>query len=539
MFLSVLRSLKSESSTALIDSSNMKRWKTQLRALWEKAALRRQEKAVTESAHEAISDSEVKLKLAMEAACVGYWEIDLATGRVILSANTEQMFGLAPGCVTTLGEIMALVHPDDRERIQSQMHGSSEALGGDLLEFRILRPDGTVRWIAIRGQALLGPARVLGIALDTTDRKRSEERLQNTLEEVRRLKESTEAENVYLRQEVSEVHRFGEIVGSSNAISQVLKQAEQVALTDTTVLIMGETGTGKELLARAVHARSRRNDRPLVKLNCASLPASLVESELFGHEKGAFTGATSKRVGRFELADKGTIFLDEIGELSLDLQSKLLRVLQEGEFERVGSSRTIKVNVRVIAATNRDLHRAMREKLVREDLYFRLNVYPIHMPPLRQRKEDIALLARTFLNETGRRLGRSFSGVPQRVIEALQQYDWPGNIRELQNVIERAAVISNGPTLELPERWAFLSRRTSMLDYAVSEDSTLAQAQEQDVGIVTLKQLERNYIIRVLQRTHWRIEGVQGAASLLGLNPSTLRSRMLRLGIQRSEKTLA
>jgi PAS domain S-box-containing protein len=462
----------------------------------------------------------------MEAASVGYWETDLATGKVVWSESMERILGMPPGGGdSTLAAFIERVHPDDRGELQSHARHCVDTLGTDQLEFRIVRPDGTVRWIASRGQALADSeghaARVLGMAVDITDRKHVEETLQKTLEEVRRLKENTEAENIYLRQEVSEVYRFGEIVSGSDAICAVLKQAEQVALTDTSVLITGETGTGKELLARAVHARSKRNDRPLVKLNCASLPASLVESELFGHEKGAFTGATNKRIGRFELADNGTIFLDEIGELPLELQAKLLRVLQEGEFERVGSSRTTKVNVRVIAATNRDLRRAVREKSFREDLYFRLNVYPINMPPLRQRKEDIGLLAMAFLNETSRRLGRSFGGLPQKVIEALQQYDWPGNVRELQNVVERAAVISTGTVLELPEGWQALKGE---------------QPTERDDRSVTLKELERDHIVRVLQRTHWRIEGGRGAAAILGINPSTLRSRMQKLGIQRSER---
>jgi PAS domain S-box-containing protein len=473
---------------------------------------------------------------------VGYWESDLATGRVTWSESMERMLGLpAGGGTSTFEAFVALVHPEDREELKSRAQRCSQTLNSDQLEFRIVRPDGTVRWIVSRGQALAGPegraARVLGMALDITERKHSEEMLQATLEEVRRLKERTEAENVYLRQEVSEVHRFGEIVGNSQVITRVLKQAEQVASTDTTVLILGETGTGKELLARAVHSRSRRSDRPLVKLNCASLPASLMESELFGHEKGAFTGATARRVGRFELANNGTIFLDEIGEIPLELQSKLLRVLQEGEFERVGSSRTIKVNVRVIAASNRDLRRAAREGTFREDLYYRLSVYPIDMPPLRHRKEDIGPLARTFLSETGRRLGRSFGSLPQSVIEALRQYDWPGNVRELQNVLERAAVVSNGPLLDLPEGWASLWAAD-----AATGTSALSAPKPGDIvgsDSVTLRQVEREHIIRVLRRTHWRIEGSRGAATLLGLNPSTLRSRMQKLGIQRSEKILS
>jgi transcriptional regulator with GAF, ATPase, and Fis domain len=296
-----------------------------------------------------------------------------------------------------------------------------------------------------------------------------------------------------------------------------------VASTDTTVLILGETGTGKELLARAIHARSKRSDRPLLKVNCAALPGSLIESELFGHEKGAFTGAATKRVGRFELADGATIFLDEIGDLPLELQVKLLRVLQEGEFERLGSSKTIKVDVRVITATNRDLRRAMAERKFREDLYYRLNVYPISLPPLRERKEDIAPLAADFLAEAGRRLGRPFDSIPQQVLEQLQNYRWPGNVRELQNVIERAALVSPGRSLRLPEGWA------PAHEAIVSSTKRNGSRTE---GL-TLEELERQHVLQVLRQTHWRIEGTHGAAALLGINPSTLRSRMHKLGIRR------
>ena len=293
----------------------------------------------------------------------------------------------------------------------------------------------------------------LAVTHDITDRKRAEEELKKALAEVKRLKERLEAENVYLRSEVSGVHRYGEILGESKGIEKVLEQVERVARTDMTVLVLGETGTGKELVARLVHEKSGRRERPLVKVNCSALPGELIESELFGHERGAFTGAVSKQVGRFELADGGTIFLDEVGELPLRLQSKLLRVLQEGEFERVGSGKTIKVDVRVIAATNRNLSEAAQRGRFRTDLYYRLNVYPIEIPPLRERREDIGILAEVFLQEAGRRLGKSFGKIPSEVIEALQGYSWPGNVRELENVIGRATVTSTAPSLQLPEGW--------------------------------------------------------------------------------------
>ena len=286
--------------------------------------------------------------------------------------------------------------------------------------------------------------------------RESDEELKQALTEVERLKERLEAENVYLRREVSEAYRDREIIGRSGGVLKVLQQVNQVAGTDMTVLVLGETGTGKELVARAVHGQSERRERPLVKVNCSALPGELIESELFGHEKGAFTGATGRQVGRFELADGGTIFLDEVGDLPLKLQAKLLRVLQEGEFERLGSGKTIKVDVRVIAATNRDLLQAVQRGRFRVDLYYRLNVYPIRLPPLREREEDIGLLAGVFLREASRRLGRLFEPISEEVLAALKRYEWPGNVRELQNVIERAAVVSIGRRLQLPEGWGVL-----------------------------------------------------------------------------------
>jgi formate hydrogenlyase transcriptional activator len=334
-------------------------------------------------------------------------------------------------------------------------------------------------------------------------------------EEMAALKARFQAEAVYLQEEIKTEHNFEEIIGQSAPLRQLLRKVEQVAPAESTVLIHGETGTGKELLARAVHDRSRRKDRPLVKVNCGSIPAGLVESELFGHEKGAFTGATQRRVGRFELANGGTIFLDEVTELPLDTQVKLLRVLQEGEFERVGSSHTIKVDVRVIAATNRDLDAIVKNGAFRSDLYFRLNVFPLQVPPLRDRKDDIPLLVSFFLSKFGKKLGKELRGVGQKSMDALVAYGWPGNIRELHNVIERAVVLANGPIVQVDE---------SM----VRTDSA---AQESDLE--TLEDVERKHIIRALTETQWVIHGKKGAAEILGINPSTLRSRMEKLGIKR------
>ena len=370
--------------------------------------------------------------------------------------------------------------------------------------------------------------------------RESDEELKQALTEVERLKERLEAENLYLRREVSEAYRDREIIGRSEGVRKVLQQVNQVAGTDMTVLVLGETGTGKELVARAVHGQSERRERPLVKVNCSALPGELIESELFGHEKGAFTGATGRQVGRFELADGGTIFLDEVGDLPLKLQAKLLRVLQEGEFERLGSGKTIKVDVRVIAATNRNLVEGMQRGNFRPDLYYRLNVYPIRLPPLRERREDIGLLAGVFLREASRRLGRLFEPISEEVLAALKRYEWPGNVRELQNVIERAAVVSIGHRLQLPEGWA-----SSEVWKATPGSVPLVGAEQlhKNDGPPSqegsLDKVGRNYILQILQQTGWRVEGPKGAARILGLNPSTLRSRMLKLGIRRPIRSRA
>ena len=338
-------------------------------------------------------------------------------------------------------------------------------------------------------------------------------------EEVRRLRDRLEAENVYLQEEIKTEYNFEEIIGQSAPVRQLLRKVEQVALTETSVLIQGETGTGKELLARAVHSLSPRKEHPLVKVNCGAIPMGLVESELFGHEKGAFTGALQQRAGRFELANGGTIFLDEVSELPLDTQTKLLRVLQEGEFERVGSSKAIKVNVRVIAATNRDLKQAIKDGSFRSDLFYRLNVFPLTVPTLRERQSDIPLLVTFFLSRYAQRLGKQIQGVTKETMDRLTEYAWPGNIRELQNLIERAVVLAEGAVIRIDE---------SMLGV-----ETLAE----DRGLQPLEDVERSHILRVLAETNWIIHGSQGAASTLRINPSTLRSRMQKLGIRKPDRS--
>jgi formate hydrogenlyase transcriptional activator len=349
------------------------------------------------------------------------------------------------------------------------------------------------------------------ILANAMHRQRAEAELLAQLAEIRQLQARLEAENVYLREEVAPTSGFADIVGRSPALQTVLARVAQVAPTPTTVLLLGETGTGKELLARAIHDRSPRRASTLVKVNCAALPPTLIESELFGHEKGAFTGATATRSGRFELADGGTLFLDEIAELPLDLQPKLLRVLQEGEFERVGGIRTLKVDVRVIAATNRDLVEAMGERRFRDDLYYRVATFPIHVPPLRERREDIPLLVWSIIERRQVALGRRIDTVPKRVMDVLTHYDWPGNVRELENVIERALILSPGSVLRLVEPLAARMRPTPD----------------------RLDENEREHILRILERCRWRINGEGNAAAVLGLKPSTLRTRMQKLGIRR------
>ncbi len=340
----------------------------------------------------------------------------------------------------------------------------------------------------------------------------------------------------YLKEEIKDIHNFGEIIGRSQVLLDVLQDVQQVAVTDATVLILGETGTGKELFARAIHQNSRRQKKPFIKVNCAAIPAALIESEFFGHEQGAFTGATKKRDGRFTLADGGTIFLDEIGELPLDLQSKLLRVLQEGEFEPVGSSKTKKVDVRVIAATNRDLSKSVQEGEFREDLYYRLNVFPITLPPLRERGDDVILLATAFAQHFSKKNGLVIQPLTEDCIRCLKAYDWPGNIRELQNVIERAVITArNGKlnfTRALPDVSNSVSKIPSKNDTA-SESIAESESSQPIRTMEEIQQLERENILRALEATHWRVSGENGAAQLLGMNPSTLSSRMKALQIKR------
>jgi transcriptional regulator with GAF, ATPase, and Fis domain len=328
------------------------------------------------------------------------------------------------------------------------------------------------------------------------------------------MKDQLEAENIYFRQENKMKHRFENILGQSDGLKYVLYRAEQVAPANTTVLILGETGTGKELIAAAIHNMSPRKDQPLITVNCAALPANLIESELFGREKGAFTGADTRRVGRFEVAHGSTLCLDEIGELPLEVQAKLLRVIQHNEFERLGSSQTVKVDIRLVATTNRNLEEEVRKGRFRQDLYYRLNVFPITVPPLRQRKDDIPVLVEHFIDKFNKKTGKRIETVSKDTLNTLREYDWPGNVRELESIIERAVILCPGPVLQLADK---LETSPPLISSALR----------------TLEETERSQILKILSETKWRIEGKDGAAAILGIHPSTLRARMRKDGIRR------
>jgi formate hydrogenlyase transcriptional activator len=381
-------------------------------------------------------------------------------------------------------------------------------------ESKDLRKDGSMFMAEIRGTEFLYKEKkhVLSLIRDITQRKKAEETLHRAFEEMNRLKEQLETENKFLREEMEVKYQYEEIVGHSDAIVNAFKQIERVADTDTTVFLLGETGTGKELFARAIHNLSARKNRPMVKVNCAALPGTLIESELFGKEKGAFTGADATQIGRFEAADGGTIFLDEITEVPPAIQVKLLRVLQECQFERLGSTRTITVDVRVIAASNRDITGALQNGNFREDLYYRLNVFPVLVPPLRNRREDIPDLVWSFVKTFEKTLGKRIDKVHPKGMMELQQHSWPGNIRELRNVVERAMILCNGPILQLMPPTAS-SRHLS--------------------ANLTLAEVEKRHILEVLEKTGWRVRGKQCAAEILGLKPTTLDYRIKKLGIPR------
>lgn len=475
------------------------------------------------TAEDSLKDSRKRLSYLLEATTEGTFDWNVRTGEVYYSPRLIQSLGYSldevPGSVSFWESI---VHPDDMPRVQKALQ---EHFDGKTkiyeVEDRLRKKSGEYRWNFARGKVVERdadgrPLRMVGIDTDITERKLKEKELQNAYAEIKRLKERAEAENIYLREEIKSEQGFEEIVGEGDALRYVLYRISQVAPTDMTVLIRGETGTGKGQIAYAVHKASMRKEKPLIHVNCAALPENLIESEMFGREKGAFTGAEARQLGRFEIAHQGTIFLDEIGELPLSLQAKLLRVIEDGQFERLGSPHSVKVDVRIIASTNRNLEEDIKKGRFREDLFYRLNVFPITVPPLRQRGEDILLLALHFLGKFRAKYGRKITKIPKPAMDALQRYPWPGNVRELANVIERAVITSHGPVLELAEK----------IDSA-------SGMQEREPKHGNLIEVERDHIVKVLEKTGWKIEGVRGSAQLLGMNPSTLRARMKKLGIKR------
>jgi PAS domain S-box-containing protein len=460
---------------------------------------------------EALRHSEQQLRALFEFSPDAIVASD-QEGRITqTNAQVESFFGYARG--ELLGQSVEILvperfrrtHPAHRKDYSDRARIRQMGIG---LELYGRRKDGSEFPVDI----MLGPVETpegrmaLSVIRDLTDKRKAEEALQRS-----------EREKQYLEEELNTESRFEDIIGESVGLKRVLKHVETVAATDVTVLILGETGTGKEVIARTIHQLSARNQRTLVKLNCAAIPAGLLESELFGHERGAFTGAVDRKIGRLELAHEGTLFLDEIGDLPLELQPKILRALQEREFERLGSSRTIPVNVRLVAATNRDLTKMVADKEFRSDLYYRLKVFPITLPPLRERREDIPLLVNYFVDKHSRRLDRKIETIPSETMRVLTRWDWPGNIRELENFIERAVILTKGPIL-----------RASLSELKLPEETISAQDS-------TLEATEREHILRMLRESKGKIAGPQGAAARLGLKRTTLNSKLKKLGIERSD----
>jgi PAS domain S-box-containing protein len=470
-------------------------------------------------AKEALRESEERYLLALESSTEGLWDWDLLSDTVFYSKRFREILGVSlEEFPDTVESFRSRLHPEDADATRTAIERHLKERVPLNVEYRLLTKSGTYLWFSARGQAVwdaVGNAvRMSGWIQDITERKQAELNAKAAISEIKQLKDKLEAERAYLQEEIKLEYNYEAIVGQSDGLNYVLYKVEQIAPSDTTVLVLGETGTGKELVARAIHGLSPRKDRVLVKVNCATLPSTLMESELFGHEKGAFTGSHARQLGRFEVANGATLFLDEIGELTLELQSKLLRVIQDGELERLGSSHTIKVDVRVIAATNRNLEEEVRQGRFREDLWYRLNIFPITVPPLRERREDISLLVGYFVDKISKRLGKTIESIPSGVMETLQNYHWPGNIRELENVLERAVINSSGPKLRL-------------VDELKKPDKDLTKASR------TLEDVEREYIVRVLEQTQWKVSGKNSAAEILGLDRSTLRARMRKLGIQK------
>jgi PAS domain S-box-containing protein len=467
----------------------------------------------------ALRVSELRFRAVYERSPIGIALVDSRTGRLlqvnpkyceIAGRSEEELVGV---------DVRSITYPDDVGRTSESLRQlADEELANYEMDKRYLRPDGSVRWVRVQVVPMWGQGETgrwhMGLVQDITERKQSEEAIVTLVQEVCEAKKKLTEEKLYLEQEIDTELGFEEIIGKSKALQAVMEQVGKVAASNATVLLLGETGTGKELVARAIHRLSLRAGSSFIKLNCAAIPSGLLESELFGNEKGAFTGAVTKKIGRLELADKGTLFLDEIGEIPLALQPKLLRVLQDQEFERLGGIHTLKVDFRLIAATNRDLADAVREKEFRRDLYYRLNVFPIRLPPLRERREDIRLLVEHFVQKCARRMNKSITSIPKRTVDALMGWEWPGNVRELENFIERSVILTQGSVLVAP-----LSELKPM---------TATKAKGADESLQTA---ERDHILRALRESHGQIGGPRGAAMRLGLKRTTLQSKLKQLGI--------
>jgi PAS domain S-box-containing protein len=476
----------------------------------------------------ALKRSEAYLSEGQTLSHTGSWARNVSTGEIYLSQESFRIFGLDPSTKVYLETLFGRVHPDDRFSFSETVQKAIRDANGYEADFRIIREDGTIRHIHALAHPVKNAAgnlvEFVGTHMDVTEQHLSRKALEDALVEIRSLKEQLFQENVALRQEIEETAMFEEIVGKSAALRKVLKELETVGPTDSTVLIYGETGTGKELIARAIHNLSSRRANAFVKVNCAAIPTGLLESEVFGHEKGAFTGAIAQRIGRFELAHHGTVFLDEIGEVPLELQPKLLRVLQEREFERLGSSRTLRTNARLIAATNRDLSAMVEDQKFRADLYYRLNVFPLYVPALRERPEDVPLLVRHFAELFSRRMSKVIETIPPETMTALMRYHWPGNIRELQNVIERAVILSTRGVLRVS-----IAEPNAKGNGVLKSKEPPTQTRKRIRGSVPL--LNRDQILQALQKSGGRVGGADGAAARLGLKRTTLIAHLKKLAI--------
>jgi PAS domain S-box-containing protein len=484
-------------------------------------------------AEDALRASEAFLLDAQRLTRTCSWRHEVLSDKVTVSPEGLLMYGIEPeDDASSAAFYFSRMHPQDRPEVE-QAYAAALLRKTDFeADFRIVLPDGTIKNTRSIGHPILDErgdvVEFVGASIDVTEHHRARADLEKAVEEIKHLRDQLHDENVVLREEIDQAFMFEEIVGTSSALQQVLSRAAKVAPTDSSVLVSGETGTGKELIARAIHKRSRRSQRAFVSVNCAALAPSLISSELFGHEKGAFTGAMQRRLGRFELANGGTIFLDEIGEVPLDTQVALLRVLQEHEFERVGGTQPVKIDVRVIAATNRDLEDAVANGTFRADLYYRLNVFPIQVPPLRERQDDVLMLLEYFVHRFAQKMGKHFKKIDKRTVELFRSYPWPGNIRELQNVVERSVIVSSDGVFSVDAAWLSKdSRRVSLAQQTEPADAN------QDA------RRERQIIEDALAGSRGRVSGANGAAARLRVSPSTLEYRIKKLRIRKSHFKLS